>query len=126
MSENSKIPPSLRQNFSVPGYVNVTYTCEKGYRLQDPNSNVIGCKYVTTPRKFSNGTIHNTVVAEAVWKSADGMICEVGKNTIKSNLHCVSSVYFEKTGGPDLRKQMAFYKRLVKTVYFRQDVAKAP
>ena len=77
MSENAtKIPPSLRQNFSVPGYVNVTYTCDQGYRLQDPNNNMIGCKYVTTPRKFSNGSIHETVVAEAVWKSAEGIICK--------------------------------------------------
>ena len=76
VSENAtKIPPSLRQNFSVPGYVNVTYTCDQGYRLQDPNNNMIGCEYVTTPRKFSNGSIHETVVAEAVWKSAEGIIC---------------------------------------------------
>ena len=118
MSENSKIPPSLRQNFSVPGYVNVTYTCEKGYRLQDPNSNVIGCKYVTTQRKFSNGTIHNTVVAEAVWKSADGMICEVGKNTIKSNLHCVSSVYFEKNWRPSFTQTNDVLQKASKNCLF--------
>ena len=64
------IPPSLRQKFSVPGYVNVTYTCEKGYQLQNPNSNVIGCKYVTTPRKGSQN-----VTAKAVWTSTDEIIC---------------------------------------------------
>ena len=96
MSENAtKIPPSLRQNFSVPGYVNVTYACEKGYRLQDPNNNMIGCKYVTTPRKFSNGSIHETVVAEAVWKSAEGIICKYSEEAIKSKVHYVG-VYIQK------------------------------
>ena len=96
MSENAtKIPPSLRQNFSVPGYVNVTYTCDQGYRLQDPNNNMIGCKYVTTPRKFSNGSIHETVVAEAVWKSAEGIICKYGEEAIKSKVHYVG-VYIRK------------------------------
>ena len=78
----TSIPPSLRQEFSVPNHVNVTYTCEKGYRLQDPNSNVIGCQYVTTPRKFNNGSIHETVVAKAVWGSTDGIICEKGEKII--------------------------------------------
>ena len=76
------IPSSLRQEFSVPNYVNVTYTCEEGYRLQDPNNNTIGCQYVTTPRKFSNGSIHNTVVAKAVWTSTEGIICEKGEKII--------------------------------------------
>ena len=79
MSENATTtPPSLRQKFSVPGYVNVTYTCDVGYRLQDHNNNVIGCEYVTIPRKFSNGSIHVTVVAAAVWTSTEGIICEKG------------------------------------------------
>ena len=78
----TSIPPSLRQEFSVPNYVNVTYTCEKGYRLQDPNSNVIGCQYVTIPRKLNNGSIHETVVAKAVWGSTDGIICEKGEKII--------------------------------------------
>ena len=75
------IPPSLRQKFSVPGYVNVTYTCEKGYQLQNPNSNVIGCKYVTTPRKLSGGVIHETVVAKAIWTSTGGIICQKGEKS---------------------------------------------
>ena len=73
------VPPSLRQEFSIPKRVNVTYTCEKGYRLKDPNNNTIGCEYVTTPRKFKNGSIHDTVIAKAVWTSTEGIICEKGE-----------------------------------------------
>ena len=76
------IPPSLRQDFSAPGYANVTYTCDQGYRLQDPNNNKIGCEYVTAPRRFSNGSIHDTVVAKAVWTSTEGIICENGEKII--------------------------------------------
>ena len=76
------IPLSLRQDFSAPGYVNVTYTCDQGYRLQDPNNNKIGCEYVTAPRRFSNGSIHDTVVAKAVWTSTEGIICENGEKII--------------------------------------------
>ena len=88
-------PMLLAQNFTIPNYVNVTYTCEKGYRLQDPNNNMIGCKYVTTLRKFSNGSIHETVVAEAVWKSAEGIVCKYGEEAIKSEVHYVG-VYIRK------------------------------
>ena len=76
------IPPSLRQDFSVPGYANVTYTCDQGYRLQDRDNNKIGCEYVTTPRRFSNGSNHTTVVAKAVWTSTEGIICEKGEKII--------------------------------------------
>ena len=58
------------QNFTIPDHVNVTYTCDEGYRLQDVNSYVIGCKYVTTPRKGSQN-----VTAKAVWTSTDEIIC---------------------------------------------------
>ena len=58
------------QNFTIPDHVNVTYTCDEGYRLRDVNSNVIGCKYVTTPRKGSQN-----VTAKAVWTSTDEIIC---------------------------------------------------
>ena len=81
-ADETKIPPLHRQNFTIPGYVNVTYSCDEGYRLQDPNNNMIGCEYVTTPRKFSNGSIHNTVVAKAVWTSTEGIICEKGEKII--------------------------------------------
>ena len=65
--------PLPKQNFSLPKHVTVTYTCNRGYRLQDPNNNVIGCEYVTTPR---NGT--KNVTAKAVWTSADGIVCQKG------------------------------------------------
>ena len=79
MSENATTtPPLLRLKFSVPDYTNVTYTCDVGYRLQDYNNNVIGCEYVTTLRRYTNGSIHVTVVAEAVWTSYEGIICEKG------------------------------------------------
>ena len=77
MSVNATtIPPSLGQNFSVPGYVYVTYTCEEGYHLQDPKNNVIGCEYVTKQRVRSKN-----VTAKAVWTSADGIICGEGEET---------------------------------------------
>ena len=60
----------------------VRYTCDKGYYLRNASSSAIGCKYDTTPRKFTNGSIHNTVLAKAVWDSAEGVICDTGKKTI--------------------------------------------
>ena len=75
------LPQSLPQFFSVPGYVNVTYICEEGYRLQDPNKNMIGCKYVTTPRKLG-WRDHETVAAKAVWTRTDGIMCEKGEKTV--------------------------------------------
>ena len=82
MTKNATtIPSSLREFFSVPGYVNVTYICEEGYRLQDPNKNMIGCKYVTTPRKLG-WRDHETVAAKAVWTRTDGIMCEKGEKTI--------------------------------------------
>ena len=67
----TRIPPLLRQKLSVPDYVNVTYSCDKGYRLHDPKNNMIGCKYVTTPRSGSGD-----LIAEAVWTSTDGILCK--------------------------------------------------
>ena len=67
----TRIQPLLRQNFSLPKHVNVTYSCDEGYRLRDPNKNMIGCKYVTTARTGSGD-----VTAEAVWTSTDGILCK--------------------------------------------------
>ena len=109
MSENATTtPPSLRQNFSVPGYVNVTYTCDLGYRLQDHNNNVIGCAYVKTPRRYSNGSIHFTVVAEAVWTSSEGIICEKGNEMLILTHPFIIWIWIEKSNWniDPLRKQL--------------------
>ena len=70
-------PPLDRQKFSIPKHVRVTYSCNPLYRLQNPNNNVIGCEYVTTPR---NGSIF--VTAKAVWTSGAGIRCESGEKTM--------------------------------------------
>ena len=75
---NTKVPQLYRQNFSIPKFVNVTYTCEEGYRLQEPDSNVIGCEYVTTARK-GRREYDDTVVAKAVWTNSERIICRKRK-----------------------------------------------
>ena len=64
-----------QENFTLPGYVNVTYTCDDGYLIQDPNSSVIGCEYVTSPR------IGSGITATAVWTSTKGIVCKKGETT---------------------------------------------
>ena len=64
-----------RENFTLPGYVNVTYTCDDGYLIQDSNSSVIGCEYVTSPRNGSG------IIAKAVWTSAERIVCRKGEKT---------------------------------------------
>ena len=71
-------PTLLAQNFTIPNYVNVTYTCNAGYQLQDPNNNVIGCEYVTKPRNPKKGTM----IAEALWTRPDGIFCEASEQII--------------------------------------------
>ena len=73
------VPQLYRQNFSIPKFVNVTYTCEEGYRLQEPDSNVIGCEYNTEERKGRREG-DESVVAKAVWTSAEGIICRKSKS----------------------------------------------
>ena len=78
---NTSRPQLYRQNFSIPNHLNVTYTCKEGYHLEQPDNNVIGCKYVTTKRKgLSIFDIYGvSVVAKAVWTSAKGIICRKSK-----------------------------------------------
>ena len=75
---NTQVPPLLQHYFSLPKHVNVTYTCDQGYHLEDQNNNVIGCEYVTTPRTGSGD-----VTAKAVWTSTDGITCEEGEEQRK-------------------------------------------
>ena len=72
------VPQLYRQNFSIPKFVNVTYTCEEGYRLQEPDNNVIGCEYNTTERK-GRREYDASVVAKAVWTNSERIICRKSK-----------------------------------------------
>ena len=68
-------------NFTLPDRVNVTYTCNEGYTLLYPQNFTVGCEYITTPRGE-----HNHVLAKAVWKSPDGIICKLGQ--YMDGTHC--------------------------------------
>ena len=83
-SQYPKDPDRLElphENFTLPGYVNVTYTCDDGYLIQDSNSSVIGCEYVTSPRNGSG------ITAKAVWTSAKGIVCKKGETTESQNTY---------------------------------------
>ena len=73
-----------RQNFSIPRHVNVTYSCDEGFRLQDPNANVIGCEYVTK-RRTGSETESDDVTAEALWTSTLGIACIKSETTLNKN-----------------------------------------
>ena len=91
-ADETKIPPLHRQNFTIPGYVNVTYSCDEGYRLQDPNTNVIGCEYETKPRT-GLGTGSDDVTAQALWTSTSGIACIKSETTFnKSEVNLLYSL----------------------------------
>ena len=71
----------IAENFTVPGYVNVTYTCDEGYSLQDASNHSIGCEYVTKQRE------NYGVTATAVWTSTDGIVCKKGKQLNHVSIH---------------------------------------
>ena len=73
--------PRIAENFTLPGYVNVTYTCAEGYSLQDASNHSIGCEYVTKQRE------NYGVTATAVWTSADGIVCKKGKQWNHVSIH---------------------------------------
>ena len=70
---NGASKQSLRRENFIPRYVFVKYTCDKGYYLDDPDNNLIGCEYATKP----SGLRHVTV--KAAWKSAESINCMKGK-----------------------------------------------
>ena len=77
-------PMLLAQNFTIPNYVNVTYTCNVGYQLQDPNNNVIGCEYVTEPRDPEN-IKYGSMIVKTLWTRPDGILCEASEQIIMLN-----------------------------------------
>ena len=56
-------------NFYLPGSVNVTYTCNEGYKFQHPQNFTVGCEYVSVI----------SVITKAMWTSTDGIICVPGQ-----------------------------------------------
>ena len=63
-----------RGNFALPGSINVTYACNKGYKLQHPQKFTVGCEYVTTLE--SN---NKDVITKAMWTSTHEIICVPGQ-----------------------------------------------
>ena len=72
---------TIPENFTLPGYVNVRYTCDEGYSLQDASNHSIGCEYNTTERQ------NYGVTATAVWTSTDGIVCKKGKKLNHVSIH---------------------------------------
>ena len=62
-------------DFATPDSVNITYTCEGGYKLKDPNNRVVGCEYIPTPGDERVG-----VNREVRWANTDGIVCIKGKS----------------------------------------------
>ena len=60
-------------NFALPGSVNVTYTCNKGYKLQHPQNLTVSCEYAT-PVESDN----QDVITKPMWTSTDEIICASG------------------------------------------------
>ena len=72
---------TIPENFTLPGYVDVTYTCDEGYHLKDASNHSIGCEYVT--KLIQN----NRVTAKAVWTSTDYIVCKKGKQWNHVSIH---------------------------------------
>ena len=73
---------TIPENFTLPGYVNVTYTCDEGYCLQDAYKRAIGCEYNVTKRRQNNG-----VTANALWTSTDDIVCRKCKQLNHVSIH---------------------------------------
>ena len=63
-------------NLTLPGSVNVTYTCNKGYKLQHPQNSTTCCEYVT-PVESDNKD--KDVITKPMWTSTDEIICAPGQ-----------------------------------------------
>ena len=62
-------------DFATPDGVNITYACEDGYKLQDPNNRVVGCEFIPTPGDEQDG-----VNRRVRWTDTDGIVCIKGKS----------------------------------------------
>ena len=70
-------------NLTLPGSVNITYTCNKGYKLQHPSNSTACCEYVT-PVESDN----KDVITKAMWTSTDEIICAPGQYIPPAWLAC--------------------------------------
>ena len=70
-------------NLTLPGSVNITYTCNKGYKLQHPQNFTVGCEYVTTRESD-----HQHVTTKPMCTSTAEIICAPGQYISPSWLAC--------------------------------------
>ena len=69
--------------------MNVTYTCDEGYSLRDPDSFIVGC---VLPGITQGDGEHST--AEAQWRSFDAVECDNGEMALRLNYnHNMNSIY---------------------------------
>ena len=71
-------------NLTLPGSVNITYTCNKGYKLQHPSNSTACCEYVT-PVESDN----KDVITKPMWTSTDEIICAPGQYTSSALLSLI-------------------------------------
>ena len=65
---------SPEQDLSIPYSTDVTYTCGRGYYLEDPRNKTIGCKWAESDIRIGTAQY----IRKAVWGSAEGINCKKG------------------------------------------------